>query len=63
MKGQKNNGGVFMTDKKQINTNPPEGMESPYSSVIAPAVDINDMACSPEFSDSCKFLDLDEDDE
>lgn len=52
-----------MTDKKQINTNPPEGMESPNSSVIAPAVDINDMACSPEFSDSCKFLDLDEDDE
>ena len=52
-----------MTDKKQLNTNPPEDTESPNSSVIAPAVDINDMACSPEFSDSCKFLDVDEDDE
>lgn len=46
-----------MTDKNLELTKQPEEQQS---TIITPVVDINDIACSPEFSDSCKSIDEDE---
>ncbi|WP_367566622.1 hypothetical protein [Lacrimispora sp.] len=46
-----------MTDKDQKITKQPEDQQL---TAINPVVDINDSACSPEFSDSCKSMDEDE---
>ncbi|MFT4106392.1 MAG: hypothetical protein QM657_11585 [Lacrimispora sp.] len=46
-----------MTDKDQKITKQPEEQQ-PIA--INPVVDINDAACSPEFSDSCKSMDEEE---
>ncbi len=46
-----------MTDKDQKPMKQPE--EQKYI-IINPVVDTNDVACSPEFSDSCKIMDDDE---
>lgn len=46
-----------MTDKNMELTKQPERQQH---TIITPVVDINDIACSPEFSDSCKFPEGDE---
>lgn len=50
-------GGVLMTDKNLEITKQPERQQP---TLITPVVDINDIACSPEFSDSCKSIEDDE---